>query len=48
MVCVEERMFVLEPLTEILPNLIHPVLLKSMMELKREVSDRLNVELLDE
>ena len=35
-----ERAFVLVPLTEILPNLIHPVLKRSIRELAMQVSDQ--------
>ncbi|MDO4289388.1 MAG: 2-amino-4-hydroxy-6-hydroxymethyldihydropteridine diphosphokinase [Eubacterium sp.] len=37
---IQERLFVLEPLAEIAPNFIHPVLRKSMAQLAQELSDR--------
>ncbi len=39
----QERMFVLLPLAEIEPDLIHPVLHKPITQLQRECSDVLNV-----
>jgi len=38
-----ERLFVLEPLTEIAPNLLHPKYGKTAMELKKSCLDRGNV-----
>jgi 2-amino-4-hydroxy-6-hydroxymethyldihydropteridine diphosphokinase len=41
-----ERRFVLEPLAEILPDQIHPILKKNNVELSKDLKDDLNVELL--
>jgi 2-amino-4-hydroxy-6-hydroxymethyldihydropteridine diphosphokinase len=35
----DKRRFVLEPLTEIAPDLIHPILRKTMAELQRALTD---------
>ncbi len=40
---IENRKFVLIPLNEIAPSLIHPVLKKSMSELLKETEDKLSV-----
>lgn len=42
---IQNRRFVLVPLTEILPNLMHPVLLKNMSELLQICPDSLEVTL---
>lgn len=44
----QERKFVLEPLCEIRPDLIHPVFHKTMEELNQEVDDNLRVEVYNE
>ena len=35
-----ERMFVLEPLAEIMPHLLHPLLKKTILQLKEELAER--------
>ena len=35
-----ERMFVLEPLAEIMPHLLHPLLRKTILQLKEELAER--------
>ena len=35
-----ERMFVLEPLAEIMPHLLHPLLSKTILQLKEELAER--------
>ena len=35
-----ERMFVLEPLAEIMPHLLHPQLRKTILQLKEELAER--------
>jgi len=40
---IQERNFVLYPLTEILPDLIHPVLLKTVRELKEKTRDKQSI-----
>ena len=35
-----ERMFVLEPLAEIMPHLLHPLLKKTNLQLKEELAER--------
>ncbi len=40
----EQRRFVLEPLKEIVPNFIHPILRKSIIQLVDECTDTLNVQ----
>ena len=40
---IEERMFVLEPLCEIAPNYIHPILKKTIFMLKRGVEHETTV-----
>ena len=35
-----ERMFVLEPLAEIMPHMLHPQLRKTILQLKEEVTER--------
>lgn len=40
---IQERRFVLEPLTEIVPELLHPVIMKTMKTLKQELNDSLTV-----
>ena len=35
-----ERMFVLEPLAEIMPHMLHPQLRKTMLQLKEELAER--------
>ncbi len=40
----EQRRFVLKPLKEIAPNLIHPVLKKSISQLLADCTDTLNVQ----
>ncbi len=45
---IQERMFVLEPLNEIFPNFIHPILKKSVKELYKECKDKLSVRKLKE
>ena len=35
-----ERMFVLEPLAEIMPHLLHPLLKKTIFQLKEELAER--------
>lgn len=42
-----ERLFTLEPLCEIAPDLMHPVFNKTIRELKEECKDTLKVERLD-
>lgn len=44
----QERMFVLEPLNEIFPKFIHPILKKSVKELYKECKDKLSVRKLNE
>ncbi|MEQ9262371.1 MAG: 2-amino-4-hydroxy-6-hydroxymethyldihydropteridine diphosphokinase [Owenweeksia sp.] len=39
----QERSFVLEPLCELMPDFIHPVLKKSMVKLRDECKDELSV-----
>jgi len=45
---IQERMFVLEPLNEIFPKFIHPILKKSVKELYKECKDKLSVRKLKE
>ena len=45
---IAERMFVLDPLFEIAPNFLHPVLRKTVFQLKNELSERLNEKLKEE
>ena len=45
---IQERMFVLEPLNEIFPKFIHPILKKSVKELYKECKDKLSVRKLNE
>ncbi len=40
---IQERKFVLEPLNEIIPNYIHPIINKSVQLLLQECTDTLNV-----
>ena len=40
---IAERMFVLAPMNELAPGLIHPVLLKSISEMVNNCADILNV-----
>ena len=35
-----ERMFVLEPLAEIMPHVLHPLLRKTILQLKEELAER--------
>ena len=35
-----ERMFVLEPLAEIMPHMLHPLLKKTILQLKEELAER--------
>ena len=35
-----ERMFVLEPLAEIMPHMLHPLLRKTILQLKEELAER--------
>lgn len=35
-----ERMFVLEPLAEIMPRMLHPLLKKTILQLKEELAER--------
>ena len=35
-----ERMFVLEPLAEIMPHMLHPQLRKTILQLKEELAER--------
>lgn len=35
-----ERMFVLEPLAEIMPHMLHPLLKKTILQLKEELTER--------
>ena len=35
-----ERMFVLEPLAEIMPHVLHPLLKKTILQLKEELAER--------
>jgi 2-amino-4-hydroxy-6-hydroxymethyldihydropteridine diphosphokinase len=42
-----ERRFTLEPLTEILPDMVHPVLMKNNKQLLAELTDKLNVSILN-
>ena len=35
-----ERMFVLEPLAEIMPHILHPLLKKTILQLKEELAER--------
>jgi 2-amino-4-hydroxy-6-hydroxymethyldihydropteridine diphosphokinase len=42
---IQERRFVLEPLTEILPNFIHPVLNKTNKQLREECKDWSSIKL---
>ena len=45
---IQERKFTLVPLCEIAPELLHPVLKKSIGQLLKECPDRLNVKLVSE
>src|SRR5690606_22693622 len=45
---IQDRMFVLEPLNEIFPKFIHPLLKKSVKELYKECKDKLSVRKLKE
>jgi 2-amino-4-hydroxy-6-hydroxymethyldihydropteridine diphosphokinase len=44
---IQERNFVLAPLNEVAPGLVHPILKKTIGELYRECPDKLNVRKLD-
>ncbi|NVJ86312.1 MAG: 2-amino-4-hydroxy-6-hydroxymethyldihydropteridine diphosphokinase [Algoriphagus sp.] len=45
---IANRRFVLEPLADVLPDLVHPVLGKSILELLRECTDTTSVSILEE